>query len=156
MLVRQYTTKPTACLFEHVLSRFGCPNVLMSDQGTHFINSTICVLKYEFMIQHQMSTPYHPQENGTIKEFNKELEHALTKVCNVAQYDQDECILVVLWAYRMISKMLMQHKPFILVYGREAVMPMEVLVPSLRVTLLMHMTGEDTLQNRLDDLIKLE
>lgn len=30
--------------FENVLSRFGCTKVIMSDQGTHFINWTIDML----------------------------------------------------------------------------------------------------------------
>jgi hypothetical protein len=28
-------------LFDQVITRFGCPRVLMSDQDTHFINNTI-------------------------------------------------------------------------------------------------------------------
>jgi hypothetical protein len=31
-------------LFEQIITRFGCPRVMMSDQGTHFINSTICAM----------------------------------------------------------------------------------------------------------------
>jgi transposase InsO family protein len=53
-------------LFEKVITRFGCPRVLMSDQGTHFINNTIRAMTEEFEVHHQKSTLYHPQANGTI------------------------------------------------------------------------------------------
>jgi hypothetical protein len=35
-------------LFEHVITRFGCPSIFMSDQGTHFINNTIKAMPEEF------------------------------------------------------------------------------------------------------------
>ena len=35
-------------IFDHILSRFGCPPILMSDQGSHFLNKTIAVLTEEF------------------------------------------------------------------------------------------------------------
>ena len=74
-------------IFDNILSRFGCPRILMSDQGSHFMNKTIEALTEEFQVYHQKSTAYHPQANGTIKSFNKILEHALTKVCNVNRND---------------------------------------------------------------------
>ena len=47
-------------IFDHILSRFGCPRVLMSDQGSHFLNKTIAVLTEEFQVYHQKSKAYHP------------------------------------------------------------------------------------------------
>jgi hypothetical protein len=138
--VRDCNAKITAhFLFEHIITGFGCPRVLMSDQSTHFINNTICAMLEEFEVHHQKRALYHPQANGTVESFNKILENALTKICNVNRDDWDLKVPVVLWAYWTTCKKLIGHTQFKLVYGQEAVMPLEFLIPSLRVAAITQM-----------------
>ena len=47
-------------IFEYVLTRFGCPKILMRDHRTHFLNETISAMMEEFQVYHQKSMPYHP------------------------------------------------------------------------------------------------
>ena len=70
----------TKFLFQNVLIRFGCPNILISNHSTHFVNQLIVEITKEFHIQHRKTIPYHPQANGVLEVFNKIIENELTKV----------------------------------------------------------------------------
>ena len=97
-------------------------------------------------MQHKRSTSYHPQGNGTIEAFNKILETTLTKVCNAKHDEWDLKIPAVLWAYCTTCKWLNSQTPFKLVYGQEAVIPMEYIVPSLRIATVTGMDDAEVLE----------
>ena len=88
--------------------------------------------------------------------FNKILENALTKIYNSQRNDWYLRVNVVLWAYRTTCKKLTRHTPFSLVYGQEAVMPMEYIIPSFRVAQITGIADTYTMNERLAQLIALE
>jgi hypothetical protein len=53
MLVKDFTAETIIWfIFDNVITRFDCPKVLMSDQGSHFLNETIRELTQEFTIHY--------------------------------------------------------------------------------------------------------
>jgi hypothetical protein len=63
--------------------------------------------------------------------------------------DWDLRVPTILWAYRTTWKKLTMQTPFKLVCGLEAVVPMDYLVPSLRITSFTDMDDTGTVQERL-------
>ena len=54
-------------IYEYIIIHFGCPKELVSNRGTHFINSTSRHLINKYLIKHCKSSPYHPRANGQLK-----------------------------------------------------------------------------------------
>jgi hypothetical protein len=77
----------TKFLYEQILTRYGCPLTLISDQGTHFINEAIEHLVEYFLLQHRTSTTYYPQGNGQAESTNKVIGQLLTKLVNETRTD---------------------------------------------------------------------
>ena len=92
----------------------------------------------------------------TLKSFNKILETTMANICSVNRDDWDLRVPIVLWAYRTTCKKLTMQTPFKLVYGLEVVVPMEYLVPSLRIDAFTDMDDTSAIHERISQLIELE
>jgi transposase InsO family protein len=69
-------------LYDHIFTRFGCPLIIITNQGTHFINNVIHYLTDHFRLRHTNSTVYYPQGNGQVESTNKVFGTSLTKLVN--------------------------------------------------------------------------
>lgn len=86
---------------------------------------------------------------------NKVLCTALTKVVEGSRSDWEKKLHSVLWAYRTAYKTSIGTTPFNLVYGLDAILPIEFLVPTLRVAMSLHWTGHE-LSARIEHLEQLD
>ena len=70
-----YNTRKTATLFlfNHVIARFGVPQPIVTDHGSHFRNFMMSELTKKLGLHHDNSTPYYPQANVQVEAINKVL-----------------------------------------------------------------------------------
>ncbi|RDX88073.1 gag-pol, partial [Mucuna pruriens] len=67
--------------------RFGVPKALISDQGSHFYNRVMSSLLHKYGVVHRIATAYHPQTNGQVEVFNREIKKTLQKMTNPNRKD---------------------------------------------------------------------
>ncbi|MCO5549244.1 hypothetical protein L7F22_002711 [Adiantum nelumboides] len=144
-----------ASLYENVFTRYGLPIEIVSNRETHFLKEVIEYLLSEFMVIHNKSGPYHPQANGQAEHTNKILSSVLTKVLSTGRTDWEMNLHAALWAYRVSFKTALNVTPFNLVYGLDAILPIEFLLPTLRIARDLEWTRHE-LSERLEDLEKLD
>lgn len=63
----------TQFLFNHVISRFGVPQAIVSDHSKHFRKHMMTKLTTHPGLWHDSSTQYYPQANGQLEVVNKVL-----------------------------------------------------------------------------------
>ncbi|GMP78570.1 hypothetical protein CsSME_00034472 [Camellia sinensis var. sinensis] len=120
---------------EFIICRFGIPRVILSDNGTPFVNCQVGKLLVSYDITHHKSTPYYPQGNGQAEATNKTLLRILSRTLKDYQRDWAHMLPMALWAYRTSKRRPTQMTPFSLVYGTEAILPVKITIPSARMAL---------------------
>ncbi|RDY12591.1 Pol polyprotein, partial [Mucuna pruriens] len=132
-----------------IICRYGLPAHIITDNGTNLNNKMITKLYEQFMICHHNSTPYRPKMNGAVEEANKNIKKIVQKMV-ITYKDWQEMLPYALHGYRTSVRTSMGATPYSLVYGIEAVLPIEVEIPSLRVVAEVELEEAKWIQQRLD------
>jgi len=85
------------------------------------------------VFEHQYSSSYYPQGNGQVEAVNKILKTMLQRMVNKHKTNWHLMLFPALWAYHTSIKTATGFTPFHLVFGEEAVLPIECEIHSLHL-----------------------
>ena len=149
------TAKHVAQFIEkNIICRYGVPHEMISDNGTHF-QAECAELLQKYHIKHHRSSPYRPQTNGAVESANKNVKTIIEKMTENYK-DWPSKLHFALWGYRTSVRTSTGATPFSLVYGVEAVQPIELEIPSLRIALESQLDEVDWIRARYDELVLLD
>jgi hypothetical protein len=120
-------------IMEHIIHRFGIPQTLTTDQGTSFTSGQVREFADSYKIKLLNSSPYYAQANGQAESSNKTLVKLIKK--KIAENPRRWHVVLseALWAHRISRHGATKVTPFKLVYGQEAVLPVEVNLGAYRL-----------------------
>nr|XP_016459392.1 PREDICTED: uncharacterized protein LOC107782945 [Nicotiana tabacum] len=102
------------------------------DNGSQFTGKKTAEFFKKWHIKRILSAPYHPAGNSQVESSSKPILNIMKKKLENAKGLCPEVLPKVLWAYRTSPKMSTWETSYSLVYGTDAMIPVEVGEPSLR------------------------
>jgi RNase H-like domain found in reverse transcriptase/Integrase zinc binding domain/Reverse transcriptase (RNA-dependent DNA polymerase) len=114
-------------LYEEVICRHGCPRRVVVDGGRENLGDTRDLLR-DYRIQRTVISPYHPQTAGLIERGHAPVVNALAKYSKGTSSDWPLHLPLALWADRISVRRSTGYSAFDLVYGRDCVLPVELMI----------------------------
>ena len=118
------SAKVSTFIRSHIICRYGVPHELISDRGAHF-RGEVDTLLQRYGIHHHRSSEYRPQTNGAVEVANKNIKRILRKMIENSR-DWSKKLPFALWASRTSFHTYVGATSYSLVYGMEAVLPIEI------------------------------
>ena len=103
-----------------------------------------------------MSLAYHPQSNGQAEISNREIKNILEKIVNASRKDWSIKLEDALWAHRTAYKPLIGMSPYIIVYGKQCHLPLELEYKAMWAIKKLNFDFQAVKEKRLLQLNELE
>ena len=115
-------------LFGDYITRFGIPARILHDQGGEFENKLFHSMEQHYGISRARTTPYHPQCNGCCERMNATLLQMLRTLQENQKQRWPEELSKLMFAYNSTRHSATGHSPYFLLYGREPLLPLDVVL----------------------------
>ncbi|XP_059671149.1 uncharacterized protein LOC132316693 [Cornus florida] len=141
---------------KHIIHRFRIPKTITTDRSFSFLGSMVQDLSDIYNIQFTSFTLYFAQANGQAEASNKVIIGIIEKMIEKYPRQWHNLLSEALWAYRNSKRTSTGVIPYMLTYGHDAVLPMEMTVKSTRVAFQNELTPAEYTQAMLAELKDLD
>ena len=84
----------------------------------------------DYRIQNTVISAYHPQTAGLVERGHGPIVNSLAKYCRDAPGSWPKHLSLALWAHRISIRRSTGYSAFELLYGRECLLPVELMIES--------------------------
>ncbi|XP_072084489.1 uncharacterized protein [Arachis hypogaea] len=142
--------KPSLHLLRHMKGSVEHTSEPEVYNGCQFADRKFTSFLQNLKIKQHFSSVEHPQTNGLAEATNKVILHALRKKLDDAKGLWAELIPDIIWGYNTTIHSTTKETPFRLVYGSDAMIPVEISQSSLCTELANQTTQDIARQSELD------
>jgi transposase InsO family protein len=136
---------------EHIIHRFAIPQTLI-DQWASFMSKEVREFAELYRIKLHNSSPYYAQANGQAESSNRTLISLIKKKISDNPKQWHKILSEALWAHRISKQHATKVSPFELVYGQEAVLPVEISLNAVRFAKQNDLTVGDYYNSMMDNI----
>ncbi|GJS45884.1 reverse transcriptase domain-containing protein [Tanacetum coccineum] len=119
-------------VWDNIVCRFGLLGEIIFDNGKQFRDNPFKDWCEKLNIKQRFASVKHLQSNGQVERVNCSLGEGIKARLGEDNRNWVEEVTHVLWAHRTMIKTSNEDTPFSITYGTEAVIPVEIGMPSIR------------------------
>jgi len=113
-------------VWKNVVCRFGIPKRLVSDNCTQFASQQLGKLCTKLGVKQVFTSVEHPRTNEQVESANRVLLRGLKRRLDKAKGTWAKEVPRIVWAYHTTPQYITRETPFSLVYGSDAMIPVEI------------------------------
>ena len=123
--------KGVASCIESFITQLGCPDVWGTDGGPEFYNVLIFAMCHVFSIKKEFALAHRPMTQGQTERKNRTIKAELVK--RISQFGKTwpSYLKWIEMAYNCTPHSSHGYTPFLLMFGREAKIPMQISIPKI-------------------------